>query len=227
VTARGTPPQPPFLLVSNHVSYVDILVLGTQVPCVFVAKSEIDGWPLFGAICRSVDTIYVNRKAKRQLHEVLERIEGKLAAGQGVVIFPEGTSGPGHEVMPFRSPLLHLPARSAHPVHWAAIGYRTPPDAAPLHLAVTWWGDMPLGAHLVELLKLRWIEAPLTFGEVPVARPDRKALADALHREIAAVFSPMVDAAEIERLRELKERDPASLPAVLRGSHSAEFGGSR
>jgi 1-acyl-sn-glycerol-3-phosphate acyltransferase len=225
VSVTGTPPRPPFLLVSNHVSYLDILALGTQLPCVFVAKAEIDGWPLFGAICRSVNTVFIDRKAKRQLHDVLERIEAKLAAGQGVVIFAEGTSGAGDVVMPFRSPLLHLPARSAHAVHWAALGYRTPPGAAPVHLAVSWWGDMPLLPHLKELLRLPSVQARIVFGEVPLAHADRKGLAEALHREITAAFQPMVDPEEIARLKRLKETDPEALPPVLRGSHDAEFAG--
>jgi 1-acyl-sn-glycerol-3-phosphate acyltransferase len=217
------PPRPPFFLVSNHLSYLDIIVLGTQLPCVFVAKSEIDGWPLFGALCRSVNTIYVDRKAKRKLPEVIAQIEQTLAAGQGVVIFPEGTSGAGHEVLPFRSPLLELPARMSHPVRWAAISYRSPAGATPTHLSVTWWGDMPLGAHLKELTRLDWIEAPIRFGAEPIAHGDRKQLAETHYREISGAFVPLVDRAEVERLLALKESDPAALPAVMRGSHEAEF----
>lgn len=223
VRAAGPPPRPPFFLVSNHLSYLDIIVLGTQLPCVFVAKAEIAGWPLFGALCRSVNTIFIDRKTKRKLPEVIERIEQTLAAGQGVVIFPEGTSGAGHEVLPFRSPLLELPARMSHAVHWAAISYRTPAGATPTHLSVTWWGDMPLGAHLRELTRLDWVEAPVVFSPAPVAHGDRKELAETLYREIAAAFVPVVERAEIERLLELKATDPAALPPVMRGSHEAEF----
>lgn len=223
VHVAGPPPRPPFFLVSNHLSYLDIIVLGTQLPCVFVAKAEIDSWPLFGAICRSVNTIFIDRKSKRKLPEVIERIEQALAAGQGVVIFPEGTSGAGHQVLPFRSPLLELPARMSHAVHWAAISYRSPAGATPTHLSVTWWGDMPLGAHLKELTRLDWVDAPLSFSPEPVAHGDRKELAETLHREISGAFVPLVDRAEIERLLELNATDPAALPPVMRGSHEAEF----
>jgi 1-acyl-sn-glycerol-3-phosphate acyltransferase len=216
VRAAGTPPAPPFVLVSNHVSYLDILVLGTRLPCVFVAKAEIDGWPLFGAICRAVNTIFIDRKAKRELHRVLGRIEETLAAHQGVVIFPEGTSGAGHEVLPFRSPLLELPARLGRPVHWAAISYRVPEGSPPVHLAVTWWGDMPLGQHLWQFLKLRSVEALVTFGGEPIAAADRKHLAEQLWGAIDGVFEPMADPAEIRRLLTLRETDPAALPSILR-----------
>ena len=75
VSVSGPPPPPPFVLVSNHLSYLDILVLGTRPPCVFVAKAEIDDWPIFGALCRAVNTVFVDRKAKRDLPRVLARIE--------------------------------------------------------------------------------------------------------------------------------------------------------
>jgi len=216
VRADGSPPRPPFFVVSNHLSYVDILVLGTELPCIFVAKAEIDGWPLFGALCRSVNTIFIDRKAKKELPKVLARIETALAAGQGVVIFPEGTSWAGDRVLPFRSSLLDLPARLGYAVHPATLGYRVPPGASPVHLAVTWWGDMPLGPHLREFLRLPWVEAELRFGAAPIADGDRKRLTERLQAAVAEAFRPMVASDEIERLLALRESDPAALPPVLR-----------
>lgn len=220
VRASGVAPRPPFFLVANHLSYADILVLGTELPCIFVAKAEIDRWPLFGALCRSVNTIFIDRQAKRELPKVLGRIETTLSSGQGVVIFPEGTSSAGHRVLPFRSSLLDLPARLGYAVHWAAVSYRVPPGATPAHLSVGWWGEMPLAPHLREFLSLPWIEATVAFGEEPLAGDDRKQLAEALHREVAASFVPLVDRAEVERLEALRVSDPAALPAVLRAARS-------
>jgi len=74
----------------------------------------------------------------------------------------------------------------SHAVHWAAISYRSPAGATPTHLSVTWWGDMPLGAHLKELTRLDWVEAPLSFSPEPVAHGDRKELAETLHRRSPA-----------------------------------------
>jgi 1-acyl-sn-glycerol-3-phosphate acyltransferase len=216
VRSSGRPPGPPFFLVSNHLSYVDILVLGTELPCVFVAKAEIDRWPLFGALCRSVNTIFIDRRAKRELPKVIAEIEGMLAAGQGVVIFPEGTSSAGCEVMPFRSPLLELPAKMGYPVHQATLAYRVPEGEVPVHLSVTWWGEMPLGAHLREFLRLPRVEASLRFGTGAIADEDRKRLADRLWQAVAERFEPMVERDEIERLLALRESDAAAVPAVLR-----------
>ncbi len=223
VTRAGPPPRPPFLLVSNHLSYLDIIVLGSQLPCVFVAKAEIDRWPAFGAMCRSVETIFIDRKARRALHRVLEQIERTLAAGQAIVIFPEGTSGAGDAVLPFRSPLLELAVKLERPVHWAALGYRVKQDAAPVHLTIHWWGDMPLGPHLWTLAQLPGIEAQVVLGSEPVIEPDRKRLSESLHRQVSAAFAPMatVAPAEVARLRALKETDPAALPPILRPSSRA------
>ncbi|HSM13202.1 MAG TPA: lysophospholipid acyltransferase family protein, partial [Thermoanaerobaculia bacterium] len=180
------------------------------------AKAEIDGWPLFGALCRSVNTIFIDRKAKRRLPEVIVQVERTLAAGQGVVIFAEGTSGAGDRVLPFRSSLLDLPARLGEPVRWAALGYGVRGDAAPAHLAVTWWGDMPLGPHLWSFLQLRGVDARLVLGAEPVAAGNRKQLSEALFHRVSGAFEPMVATAEVERLLALRETDPAAVPPILR-----------
>ncbi len=219
VTVHGPAPAPPFFLVSNHLSYIDIFVLGTQLPCVFVAKAEIDGWPIFGAICRSVNTIFIDRKSKRKLPQILARIEESLGAGQGVVIFPEGTSGAGDRVMPFRSPLLEFAMSFPGGVHHATINYRAPEGEAPTHLAVAWWGEMPLGAHLREFLWLPHVEASLHFGEGPKSADDRKQLTAELHAAVSELFEPFVERAEVERLMRLKAEDPQQLPRVLKSPH--------
>jgi 1-acyl-sn-glycerol-3-phosphate acyltransferase len=221
VRVSGPAPAPPFVLVSNHVSYLDILVLGTRLPCVFVAKAEIDAWPVFGALCRAVNTIFIDRKAKRGVTRALAEMEVMLAAHQGIVVFAEGTSGAGHEVLPFRSSLLDLPARLGRPVHWAALAYRIPEGSPPTHIAVTWWGDMPLGEHVRELAKLDWIEAPIVFGAEPIRDQDRKRLTEELHRAVSGAFTPMVEKAEIERLLALRETDPAAVPPILRPHRGA------
>lgn len=216
VGVAGPAPEPPFVLVSNHVSYLDILVLGTRLPCVFVAKAEIDEWPVFGALCRAVNTIFIDRKAKRDVTRVMAEMEGMLAAHQGIVVFAEGTSGAGDVVLPLRSSLLDLPARLGRPVHWAAISYRLPEGSPPTHLSVTWWGDMPLLPHVRALARLGRIDASVVFGAESLHHGDRKLLAEQLHRAISAAFTPMVESAEVERLLALRERDPDAVPPILR-----------
>ena len=190
VAWRGPAPEPPFLLVANHLSYLDILVLASRLPTTFVAKSEVAGWPVLGPLCSSFGTLFVDRSRKGDLPRLLGRLEEALSAGCGVVFFPEGTSSAGAGVLPFRSPLLALPAASGHPVHAAALAYRTSPPEAPAHLSVCWWGDMPFGAHLVPLLGLPRIEAEVAVAAEPLVDSDRKALALALREAVLTEFSP-------------------------------------
>lgn len=180
----GTPPEPPFLLVTNHLSYLDVVVLASLVPGLFVAKAEVRRWPLLGPICRGFGTIFIDREDRRDLSRVLGEIEKALEYGEGVVFFPEGTSSPGDKVGPFRSPLLAVAARKALPVHYAALGYQTPEDAPPARLSVCWWGDMGFLPHLVSLFRLPRIEASLAFGPEPVVDTDRKRLAERLREGV-------------------------------------------
>ena len=172
VRVSGPLPEPPFLLVTNHLSYVDVLVLASRLPARFVAKAEVRRWPLLGPICRGFGTIFIDRADRRDIPRVLAEIEQALARGEGVILFPEGTSSSGESLLPFRSPLLALPARRGLPVHAAALRY-DPPDVA-------WWGERSLAPHLLDLFRLERIEASVDFAPEPVTEEDRKRLAERL-----------------------------------------------
>ena len=165
VEHHGTPPAPPFFLVTNHLSYIDILVLASRADAVFIAKSEVAGWPVIGSLCRSVGTLFVDRRANRDLPQVIAAIDRTLDGGQGVVLFPEGTSTPGEEVARFHPSLLEVAARAHYPVSYASLGYATPDGSDPAHLAVCWWGDMEFPGHLWNLLKLPRFHAKVSFGD--------------------------------------------------------------
>jgi len=196
VRARGTPPEPPFLLVANHLSYVDILVLASRLGCVFVSKAEVRGWPLLGPICRTLGTIFIDREARRDIPRVMAEVERELAAGRGVVIFPEGTSSAGRTVEPFKPPLLALATRLGRPVHYAVLGYRTPPGDPAAHETVCWWGGTPFAKHAWRLLQATRIEATLRFAPDPIFESDRKLLAERLREAVLADFEPMAPPAE-------------------------------
>src|SRR6185369_10489209 len=106
VEASGAPPRPPFLLVANHLSYLDVLVLASRLPSVFVSKAEVRRWPLLGPICTALGTIYIDRGQRRDIPRVMAEIEAALDSGLGVVFFPEGTSSKGETVAPFKPSLL-------------------------------------------------------------------------------------------------------------------------
>lgn len=192
VRVEGSPPRAPFLLVCNHLSYVDIAVLASCADAWFVAKMEMRFWPLVGMLCRSVGTIFIDRQTSRDVLRVNRLIEDVLQNGYGVVIFPEGTSTQGFEVRRFRTSLLDHPARGGMPVHAAALTYSTPPGEPPANLSVCWWGDVPLFTHAQRLFELRRFDAVVRFSPHAVSASDRKELAARLHSEVERIFEPVV-----------------------------------
>jgi 1-acyl-sn-glycerol-3-phosphate acyltransferase len=191
ISARGRPPRAPFLLVSNHLGYMDVVAFAALVDCVFVAKSEVARWPVIGLMCRTLGTIFVNRGRRRDIPATLERVRRTLNRGAGVVIFAEGTSTSGRGVAPFKPSLLEVAAREGVPVHYATLGYRTPPGEPAAREAVCWWGDMTFPGHLYALLQLPRFEAEVRFGERPVEGRDRKLLAEKLWSAVNAQFVPV------------------------------------
>ncbi len=187
-SVRGTPPQSPFFLVSNHLSYVDILAFASQVDCLFVAKHEVAGWPILGHLCRSMGTIFVNRNLRKDALRVNDIVETALARGKAVLIFPEGTSSAGNTVLPFHSALLEPAVKASYPVSFAAVFYRTSPGQAPASLSVCWWGDMPFLSHFYRLLQLKTFEAHVVYGSHSIREDDRKTLARRLRQAIQDEF---------------------------------------
>lgn len=196
VASSGVPPRAPFFLVSNHLSYVDVIVLASQLNCVFIAKREIASWPIIGTLCRSVGTIFIDRGNRRSILKVNAEVERAFADGRGVVLFAEGTSTPGAEVLPFRPSLLEPAARACFAVSYAAISYHTSEGQAPAHRAVCWWGDMTFAGHLYRLARLSEIHATLAFGHEAICDADRKRLARRLREGVRREFIPVVTTEE-------------------------------
>ncbi len=187
VRVRGQPSSAaPTLFVANHISYTDIMVLGSLIEGSFIAKAEIADWPFFGTLCRMARTVFVARRGPRAA-EQRDEIASRLDACDNLILFPEGTSNDGLHVLPFKSALFAVaqPREGSPPlaVQPVSIAY-TRLDGIPLvrslrpHLA--WYGDMTLVPHMLVLLGLGRVTAHVVFHE-PIpgdAFPSRKALAE-------------------------------------------------
>ena len=189
IESRGAPPEPPFVLVANHLSYVDILILASRLNTVFVSKHEVAGWPVIGILCRWMGTVFIQRENRRDIARVLEEMHRHLETGAGIVFFPEGTSTNGSELLQFRPSLLEIAVRLGQPVSYASLAYSTFDRDRPAADWVCWWGDRPFVGHFVGLLRLRGFRAELTFGPEPLQQPDRKSLAVELHKAVASQLS--------------------------------------
>ena len=193
VVARGAPPRAPFFLVSNHLSYMDIVAFAARLDCVFIAKSEVANWPVLGLLCRSMGTIFVDRNSRMDVLRVNRLIERALRSGKGVLLFPEGTSSPGAEVLLFHSALLEPAVQQGCPVSFATVSYRTPSGQPPAHLSVCWWGEMSFLSHFYGFLQLQSAEAALAFGSHSIRADDRKVLARKLWQAVKEEFIPVVE----------------------------------
>ena len=185
IVRRGRPPAGGCLLATNHLGYLDVIVLASQMDAAFVAKQDVADWPVIGWLCRIVGTLFLDRTRPRDLVRVFREIEDTQRHGVSVVIFPEGTSSAGESVLPFRAGLFEAAARCGTPAATAALAYATPPGATPPETAVCWWGGMTFVPHFLRLLTLPAIEARLSFAETPVGPGDRRTLACDAHREVS------------------------------------------
>lgn len=176
----------PLLFVSNHASWLDIVVLGSTGPLVFIAKSEIANWPLFGTFARMQRSIFVDRAKRHGTGQVNQSIAKTLSAGDPVVLFGEGTSSDGNRVLPFRSALLGglrdaMEQNGRGFVQPVSIAYRKfhgIPMGRQNRDIASWYGDMDLVPHLLRVLREGAIDVTVAFGKVmEVAHEDdRKTL---------------------------------------------------
>jgi lyso-ornithine lipid O-acyltransferase len=196
------------LLVSNHLSYLDIPVLASLAPCRFVAKSEVADWPVFGFLSKVVRVLFVDRGRRRDLVRVGEVISASLADGFSIVVFPEGTSTRGDAVQPFHPGLLEPAAQAGAPCRALAIHYETPEESRPPSGTICWWGEMTMAPHLWSLLAIARIDARVRVSPHLVRGHDRKQLAASLHAEVAAMFEPVRQVPLERALAEAEEAAP-------------------
>jgi 1-acyl-sn-glycerol-3-phosphate acyltransferase len=194
VRAVGRPsPARPVLFAANHVSYLDITVLSSLLPASFVAKNEVATWPLFGWLAKLQRSVFVDRRP-RSTAQQRDSIAQRLAAKDALILFPEGTSGDGNRVLPFKSALFSVADHAATgpvTVQPVSIAY-TRLDGMPIGRALrplfAWYGDMSMAPHLWTVLGLGTIEIVVEFHP-PTTLADwgsRKMLARYCEERVAA-----------------------------------------
>ncbi len=184
VTRRGSMPQSG-LLVCNHLSYLDVVVLSSIGPCVFVAKRDVAAWPLFGWLAHAAGTIFVDRERRLASADVVDLVREAIAGGSLVVLFPEGTSSDGSTVLPFKSSLLESAVQLRCPVATAAIEHAL--EDGSVADEVCYWGDMTLLPHLLNLFSKREIRSKCSFSLPKIRAGDRKEIAAELREEIVSM----------------------------------------
>jgi len=170
------------LLVCNHLSYLDILVLSALAPCLFVAKRELKDWPALGWFAKKAGTVFVYRELRSQAAQTVDKIETALRMGTLVVLFPEGTSSGGESILPFKSSLLEPAARQTHPLAAGFLRYDL--NDGDVSEEVCYWKDMTLVPHLINLCSKRAVQASVHFNHLREGNADRKQLARQLHAEV-------------------------------------------
>ena len=204
----GPIPRPGTLIVANHLSWFDIVVIGAVTPLSFIAKSEVKGWPVFGQLARLHNTVFIDRRRGRHAVAEKNRLSARLQNGDRMVLFAEGTSTDGLRVLAFKSMFFAaVENRDAVSVQGLSLVYRRVHDIAMgrrQRMAYGWIGEMTLLPHFFFMLAGPPLTVQLTFHH-PVERPGqktRKQLAHMLHRQVSQGVEDIV-----------RDR-PQALPAV-------------
>jgi lyso-ornithine lipid O-acyltransferase len=190
----GTPTaERPVLFAANHISYTDITILGSVIPGSFIAKAEVADWPFFGWLAKLQRSVFVDRRVRSTATQ-RDAISDRLAAGDALILFPEGTSGDGNRVLPFKSALFgaaqigkSLPPVIVQPVSLAYTRLDGIPIGRLYRPFFAWYGAVDLAPHMWSMVGLGTVEVVVEFHP-PTFLSDcgsRKALAGYCHARIA------------------------------------------
>jgi 1-acyl-sn-glycerol-3-phosphate acyltransferase len=195
VRTCGTAHAGAVLMVANHVSWLDIPALHASAPRArFVSKSDIAGWPLLGNLARAGGTLFIERERKRDALRVVHEVADALRGGDAVAVFPEGTTGAGHGVLPFHANLLQAAISTATVVQPVVLRYSEP--GRPVSTAAQYIDDTTLGQSIMKVCRARGLVVDVRFLPAePVGQPDRRVLAETLRERIAAALQAIDQAA--------------------------------
>ena len=185
---RGTPPAAgPLMLVANHISWLDILVLHAAGYCRFVAKSDIKQWPLIGMMATEAGTLYIERESRRDALRVVHHIRDALLRGEVVGVFPEGTTSDGQTLLPFHANLIQAAISAQAPVLPVALEFIDTRSGA-ISTAPMYVGDQTLGESVWRTLTTPGIRAVVSYGAAqPPDGCERREWAAALRDSVAGL----------------------------------------
>ncbi len=179
------PQQGPVLLVANHISWLDIIVIHATRHCRFVSKSEIGAWPLLGRLATGAGTLYIERASRRDAMRVVHQMAERLQAGDVLAVFPEGTTGDGVHLLPFHANLLQAAIAADAPVQPVGLHFVDRSTHA-ISFAPCYVGDDTLLQSLWRTLCASDLRAVVSYGATQsVQGRDRRALATDLRQAIA------------------------------------------
>lgn len=192
-------------VVSNHLSYLDVVVMNAVRPFVMVAKSEVRRWPLLGWLTAQAGTVYVTRGGGPKTYPAVNAAMAEAyRSGLPVLFFLEGTTTNGSEVLPFRRGLLHSVLNEGVALRAAALRYSV--EEGSVADDICWWGEMDLLPHLIHFMGLRGVKAELRFGDEVTARRDRFVLAERAREQVVKLYAGSTEeAAELRYEVELVE----------------------
>jgi 1-acyl-sn-glycerol-3-phosphate acyltransferase len=173
------------LIVSNHLSYLDILVYSTVAGCAFVSKREVRSWPVFGWIATLAGSIYIDRRRPGDTHRVSNEMAAALANDHPLVLFPEGTSSDGSSVLRFHSSLFEAAVATQTPITSAYLYYEVTDGSVATD--VCYWGKMSFARHILRLFAIRHVSARIRFAPAAQVFDDRKMAAAATHAEVVSL----------------------------------------
>lgn len=172
------------LVVSNHLSYLDIVIFAANLPCFFVSKKEVEDWPYFGKAAIAGATLFLDRSSRTSTIVVAQQMTERLTLPVPVLLFPEGTSSDGAEVLRFHSTLFEPAVRAQAQVTAAAVRYVLHDGTEERDLC--WFDDTMFLPHLWKTLCTRGFSAQVCFGE-PRVYGDRRTAAQVTHEEVTAM----------------------------------------
>lgn len=191
LVVRGTPPaQGPALLVANHVSWLDILVMNAAQPARFVSKADVKHWPLLGALITGAGTLYIERESRRDAMRVVHHMAERLQAHDLLAVFPEGTTGDGRAMLPFHANVFQAAIAVHAPVVPVALRFVDGASGQRSHAPV-FIGDTTLIASIWTTLRANNLQAVVAYGEPQTHNGrDRRTWAQDLHAEVERLLQP-------------------------------------